>query len=275
MMTTNNDDYKFRECMEQINYINLYNSIYSALYCKFPIEIHLIQLIADYSLGIIIQCSNTTKPCSEEIYFDSQFEMERNLKSSIKYLSSYERHERDSDRDRDWDESAKPKIYQYCAQYIHQGTNRIYGKNRRIFCEQCTNEELEECTWCYQFEAKRYDADQNEMVEIICHNHNYIECNICKQEFDEGIYGEIIDCKVCGNKHCKKCDMIHCVKCKDCQHSFCSDCGGVIDCDGCGGSVCNDCFGEIGGIKFCGDCLSEVVQGPWSEIKKKYGGRIC
>merc|ERR1712233_146731 len=110
-------------------------------------------------MGIIVQCSNTTKPCSNVIHFESIFDLEMNL-----YSEYYHRME-----------------YQYTPKHI-QETVKIYGKHRRIFCVECSQHTLGTCGLCH---SRRDVPSKSLGFSVQCHDHHLIECVVCKQEFDE------------------------------------------------------------------------------------------
>merc|ERR1712176_1541260 len=90
----------------------------------------IVRILADYSLGIAVQCSNTTKKCKNEIFYDSQFRLELDLRKITEDVTPV-------------------SMYQYVPKYIFdEGTHKIYGKNRRIFCEDCTKNEVKDCVSC-------------------------------------------------------------------------------------------------------------------------------
>merc|ERR1712083_523408 len=90
----------------------------------------IIKIIFDYSVGITVRCSNGWN-CLNEISFDSRFAMQLNAEQNMKN---------------------ELPIFQY---FIHpnQTSNltpnvELFGKKRRIFCEECTEYELGNCIQC-------------------------------------------------------------------------------------------------------------------------------
>jgi len=93
---------------------------------------NVIQIIFEYSLGIVVRCCNEWN-CVEEIHFASRFLMEVNAQQNKKRENKLE-------------------IYQYfihCKQITNIHPNvLLFGKKRRIFCKDCTENELETCILC-------------------------------------------------------------------------------------------------------------------------------
>merc|ERR1719242_267410 len=118
------------------------------------------------SIFIATSCSNTTKQCQNEIIYDLQYQIELGLTKSIKNAKSL-------------------KMYQYLPKYVlDEGTHKIYKKNRRIFCEDCTTNELARCVCCpHGKEAKPLcwvsGASRRSPSAAKCHNHNHVKCTSC------------------------------------------------------------------------------------------------
>merc|ERR1712130_448738 len=82
-------------------------------------------------------------------------------------------------------------------------------------------------------------------VRPICHNHLFIECTICNQEFLESnvqkcTYCNFMHCVNCINKKSAPCFLAtsQCGECKQIKHVDCVQ----KKCTKCGVSVCNECF---------------------------------
>jgi len=85
-----------------------------------------VQTIYEYSLGISVRCCNEWN-CLNEIHFDSRFAMELNAQQNM---------------------NKELTVFQY---YIRQNITpnvALFGKKRRIFCEECTEYELAKCITC-------------------------------------------------------------------------------------------------------------------------------
>jgi len=152
----------------------------------------IITLLAEYSSGAVVICSNAQRQCQNEINFDYRGQVMQNLKNSINNPSGV-------------------AIYQYCPKHITDGTSKVYGTNRRIFCEYCTRNELVDCSCCkLGKEPKAIDYDPNAPVHSTraskCNNHQFFQCSICNLE-----YKEDDDIKI---ESCERCKLMHCTKCQ-------------------------------------------------------------
>eukprot|EP01083_Nonionella_stella_P113917 336301_1 len=193
------------DCMNRLEVDNIFNAMYSCIYNEYNIDVNIVYLITAYSLGIVIQCSNANKPCFNEMHFDSAFEL-------TKLNSNH--------------------FYFYTPKYCRPGTQKIYGKNKRMFCTECSKNELRSCAMenCMNNECGK--------ERTLCHNHHFIRCTVCARNKDAGKEDEISDCKCCGKKHCTDCNVF-CVDCKKCametrlfeycDHHVCLDCFGILD----------------------------------------------
>merc|ERR1712130_396803 len=83
-------------------------------------------------------------------------------------------------------------IYQYSPKYRLAGSHYINGKNRRIFCEECTENELKSCKGCQREYHCGGDRVHIKHLEIkpeyrylanICHNKQYSECELCYYKY--------------------------------------------------------------------------------------------
>merc|ERR1712233_19685 len=182
--------------------------------------------MGEYSMGIIVQCSNTMKQCMNEIHFELQYEMEVNLKQ-CGLLNPHI-------------DSVYIKFpYQYIPKYLNNGSNIIYGKNRRIFCMECTRNGLRRCYICND---GREPMIKNSNKRSICHNHRVIKCTICNYECDES---SIEKCIYCNNKHCLnyllQCDMCKQMKCDNLIQTQCKKCGVYVCNECCPYWICQKC----------------------------------
>jgi len=98
---------------------------------KDEMQMNIIQIIFNYSLGVTVTCCNEWN-CLNEINFSSQFQMELNAQQNKK--------------------NKNLKIFQYYIHYkqtININPNvLLFGKKRRIFCEECSQYELGNCIQC-------------------------------------------------------------------------------------------------------------------------------
>merc|ERR1712154_569442 len=121
-------EYECNECGQREEEKALFGAIESSLV---GMRSNVIQIIFEYSMGVAVRCCNEWN-CVEEIHFASRFLMEVNAQQNI--IKNNE------------------DIFQY---FIHrkQTTNihpsvELFGKKRRIFCKDCTENELETCILC-------------------------------------------------------------------------------------------------------------------------------
>jgi len=116
-----------------------------------------ISILVGYSLGVTVQCSNTIKQCQNEIIYDSQYQVEVGLRTST-------------------EDPYSVIMYQYVPKYVlDEGTHKIYGKNRRIFCDECTQNELTRCDDCLRIREVQ-PVTTKKWKKYRCHNHrNYAQ----------------------------------------------------------------------------------------------------
>jgi len=150
-----------------------------------------IGLLTEYSSGVIVQCSNAKGQCQNEINFNFKAEILMNHVQNTKNPNDV-------------------TIYQYCPKYPTSGTIEICGKNRRIFCKDCTQNELVECRCCdlgKEPKPKNYDpfATGYSITASKCNNHKFVSCSICNWEYEEGDRVKVEWCAKCGSNHCSKC----------------------------------------------------------------------
>merc|ERR1712113_1090653 len=74
--------------------------------------------------------------------------------------------------------------------YPTDGTTQILGQMRRIFCADCTKNELVDCRCCdfgKEPKPKNYDpfATGYSIKAAKCNNHKFVACSICEWEYEE------------------------------------------------------------------------------------------
>merc|ERR1712228_388283 len=130
----------------------------------------IVHILADYSLGVAVGCSN--KQCKSEIFYDLHYQVELDLRKSVENVkfNPVWRFECGSQA-----EQSVTK-YQYVPKYVlDEGTHKIYGKNRRIFCEECTHNELSRCDHCLRIREVQ-PVTTKKWKKYRCHNHrNYAQ----------------------------------------------------------------------------------------------------
>ena len=227
-------NFQCKLCMDTIEYQHLFDPIYAALYNQYDIDINIIYLITDYSKGIIVSCSNIVDHCHNEIYFESNFDIDADLRNN--------------------EAGRQYKEYQYVPNYIHDaGTLMVNGKYRRIFCSTCYETRLTRCALCYQPEIRDKTLDRN---RTICHKHDYKKCGCCDRSFDAcAMYWArgIVDCGEGHKQHCRRCICGSChacigiddwFLCKDCKTTICKKCQKYKTLE-----ICNQCL-----PKSCDEC---------------------
>merc|ERR1712228_802609 len=129
----NDGGYQCNECGPKQERERLFEAIESALICRYKeaMQQNIICIIFNYSLGVTVRCCNEWN-CLNEINFSSQFEMELNAQQNIKKK-----------------EVAIFQYYIHCNQTMNVTPNvLLFGKKRRIFCEDCSEFELGNCIQC-------------------------------------------------------------------------------------------------------------------------------
>ena len=153
------------------------------------IDIHIIRTIADFAIGIIVNCCNTKYGCNNTIMFHSLQEMDLNIKENYeanprpRYVPYWQRHQNhwgsrrdDETKENDDKPTKKIPIYQYIAKIDTTNTVLINNINRRIFCRECTKSKF--LTKCNQRQCQRKD------VERFCSNHSEVStCDVCHERY--------------------------------------------------------------------------------------------
>eukprot|EP01084_Bolivina_argentea_P072722 132031_1 len=117
--------YQCKRCTIQKEYQVMFDAISNAtksIKSMHTFEINVINIIASYSVGMIVRCCNNKRQCHNEISLSNRFDLE-NTSSSM-----------DSDHHKilniPYDENANTEEkYHYVS---------IYGQKRKIFCKVCT-----------------------------------------------------------------------------------------------------------------------------------------
>ncbi len=152
-------EYKCNECGIKNEKKELLNAIKQSLYGKYytcgpMIQMNVIYIIYEYSLGITVNCCNQIKNCVNEINFNTLYEMESNAQQNTS------------------NDLNTPEIYQYYL-YKNQTSNvypnvTICNKKRRIFCSDCTQNELIKCVICNK--SKEVQSVNRKWVGFTCRN---------------------------------------------------------------------------------------------------------
>eukprot|EP01084_Bolivina_argentea_P255728 430257_1 len=99
----------------------------------------IIKIISIYAIGIAVNCCNKTKKCKNEIVMDSKYDLNSTNRECYKYeIRKYK------------DKQLKDAVI-------------IFGKQMRIFCSECTKNELKKCKGCIY-----RDTD---LIDGTCHDH--------------------------------------------------------------------------------------------------------
>eukprot|EP01084_Bolivina_argentea_P022306 41447_1 len=219
------DDIHYLYCYQcfKINAVNeenidIINSIYGAInnvYNDLLIDENIIHLIANYSMGFIVECCNHDKfnKCQQIISYDSFFQFHFDTTHYQNCDTSFD---------------TRQPIYHYkiTSNVVNVSTQNVYGNEIRIFCKSCT-ERLDKGLYqrccipeCYKREIVGYYG-ANELIlpkiPFLCVNHlsqliqntNAIRMQIKKCIIKFGIdnaqiidsicdyvcaYGNIVDC---------------------------------------------------------------------------------
>merc|ERR1719461_2266046 len=131
------------DCMHVSEREDLFDAI-DTISEQYSMDVYVIRIIVDYSVGVTIQCSNVNKGCQYEEHFDTKYDY-------VNY---------------NWD-----SMYHYCPKYAcDEGTQSIFGQLIRAFCLECYRNELVRC---------EHGCNYRDVRGTLCHNHTYAECTIC------------------------------------------------------------------------------------------------
>eukprot|EP01084_Bolivina_argentea_P318281 551936_1 len=177
------------DCCEHKQYEKIQNAIHNVLD---KMDLIIINIIASYSIGIIVKCSNYNN-CLNEIVFDNVFQLNIRMDCEMKNIHQY---------------PISPYDSRYRSDIKYQN---IYGLYRRIFCYECNNV-IKTCYFCHLkdvFVAERTNGYERYMW---CDNHMF--CTLCKFPPESHWITAYNKCLQCGSVFCEKCCAIEtCIRC--------------------------------------------------------------
>eukprot|EP01084_Bolivina_argentea_P237024 398452_1 len=176
-----------KTCTQLTEFKHIYSILYENVSTIKYMETHIIKILAEYSVGYIVNCCNSEQ-CTNDVYFESSFEVQHSLRFPWKY---------------------EQRLWQYCPKRDMNNTLFLCDNYRRIFCGKCYLNKLKAC--------KYPECNRNKEVQLfghktICKNHE--KCYKC----DFGLDSTKTICNVCDNlfhRNCGKFDRFDvCNKCK-------------------------------------------------------------
>lgn len=188
--------YDCRSCRKIKESEDIFHVICDAIPGNYSMDIHLIRIIAGYSIGVSVQCSNATKQCQTEIHFDTKHDYDYFKCDDEDYSM---RIWQSIDVSQPWRGIESSRLYLDHPNFMYaydEGTYSIFGQLTRIFCSQCSHE-LEFCPYCYSHMVRG----------TRCPNyHTFAKCTICDRLHVDS-YADIFaqDCAYCKQVHCIGC----------------------------------------------------------------------